>query len=101
MPASVGAMTVAAPVMKLCATNSRRVRGRECSCNSSGSCIPRALGFLLINLRPLPSCLIDQHTGAAEGRRAGRGGYRLYPGDGVARRCGAKISDQAVELARG
>ncbi len=45
---SDGPMTVAEPVMKLCARNSRRVRGRGCSWRRSGSCKPRALDFLLI-----------------------------------------------------
>src|ERR1700722_7635827 len=45
---SEGPITVAEHVMKLCAKNSRRVRGRECSWRRSGSCNPKALDFLLI-----------------------------------------------------
>ena len=82
--AASGATTVAAPVMKPCATNSRRVRGRGVILMTERFVQIRApWDFLLINYRPLRfvSCLIDQHVGAAEGRRAGRGGHRLHPGE--------------------
>src|SRR5580692_3374283 len=96
---SEGPITVAEPVMKLWARNSRRVRGRECSWRRSGSCNPRAFDFLLIYKDLFDSsCLIDHHLGAAERRCACSRGHRVRPRARGAIVVGAQIADQSAQF---